>query len=769
MMGPIWQALWSHWRRAPLQLVAVVFGLALSTALWSGVQAINAEARASYDAAATTLGEGRYDQILPTAGDSFDQASYIALRRAGWLVSPVVEGHWPGAADGPRLRVIGLDPLTAPVGLAPVDLAGSGAQPAVDLAAFLGGKVIVTHPADQPSLTGQTDVPVVALASAVAGVALMDIGLAQHILNAPDRISRLIVAPEQPMGLPPLADVAPGLTLRRVGSDTDVAQLTDSFHLNLTAFGLLSFVVGLFIVQGTVRLAFEQRRGLVRSLRAMGVPLHHLIAALVAEIIALALLAGIMGVVLGYVMAAVLLPDVAATLDGLYGAQVAGSVQLRPIWWLSGLAMAVGGALIAAAGAIWHIARMPILSSARPRAWAEASRAQGRVMGGVAAVLLSMAAVLALWGDGLVSGFVLLACLLVGAALALPPLLRAGLAAAFAACEKRMQRQGRSPIWSWFWADTIQQVPGLSLALMALLLATSANVGVSTMVSSFRLTFQGFLDQRLAPELYLSFDTVAQAQAAAAQAAALPDVTEVLPVVSVRQVVAGQPAQVFGVRVGPTYRSNWRFLSSDGPAEDVWTAVDAGQAVVVNEQLARRADLWPGARVTVAPAVTLPVRGVVADYGNPLGQVVLAEDVFATLYPDAQATRFGLRTQVPQQVRAALVGAGMAKAAIVDQARIKAFSLDVFDRTFTVTAALNVLTLAVAGFAILMSLLTLAAQRVPQLAPVWALGVTRAMLGRLELVRTLALAVFTVVLAVPLGLALAWVLLNIVNVAAFGW
>ncbi|MGB1034334.1 MAG: ABC transporter permease, partial [Primorskyibacter sp.] len=105
MMGPIWQALWSHWRRAPLQLVAVVFGLALSTALWSGVQAINAEARASYDAAATTLGEGRYDQILPTAGDSFDQASYIALRRAGWLVSPVVEGRWPGAADGPRLRV----------------------------------------------------------------------------------------------------------------------------------------------------------------------------------------------------------------------------------------------------------------------------------------------------------------------------------------------------------------------------------------------------------------------------------------------------------------------------------------------------------------------------------------------------------------------------------------------------------------------------------------------------------------------------------------
>ena len=37
-------------------------------------------------------------------------------------------------------------------------------------------------------------------------------------------------------------------------------------------------------------------------------------------------------------------------------------------------------------------------------------------------------------------------------------------------------------------ADTRQQLPGLSLALMALLLALAANVGVGTMVASFRAT-----------------------------------------------------------------------------------------------------------------------------------------------------------------------------------------------------------------------------------------------------------------------------------------
>ena len=78
-------ALLSHWRRHPLQLFALLAGISLATALWSGVQAINAEARASYDTAAATLGEGQFDQLVPRAGETFDQEVYVALRRAGWL------------------------------------------------------------------------------------------------------------------------------------------------------------------------------------------------------------------------------------------------------------------------------------------------------------------------------------------------------------------------------------------------------------------------------------------------------------------------------------------------------------------------------------------------------------------------------------------------------------------------------------------------------------------------------------------------------------
>jgi putative ABC transport system permease protein len=86
-----------------------------------------------------------------------------------------------------------------------------------------------------------------------------------------------------------------------------------------------------------------------------------------------------------------------------------------------------------------------------------------------------------------------------------------------------------------------------------------------------------------------------------------------------------------------------------------------------------------------------------------------------------------------------------------NQAQIKAFSLEIFENTFRVTGALNVLTLGVASLALLTSLLTLSSLRLPQVAPVWALGTSRARLARTEVWRLMLLALLTFVLAVPGG------------------
>ena len=732
------KALLSHWWRNPVQLFAYLAGLALATALWSGVQAINSEARASYDAAAKTLGEGQYDLLIPKQGSRIPQDIYVLLRKSGWLVSPVIEERIND------VRLLGIDVVTSATGLP--NLAN--------------GQSAITY--DTLFANEETALKVSMLAdvtvdkSIAPGIAVGDIGLVQRILKRDD-LTRLILLPNQPIKQPSLGMVAPNLRIQSAHAVANVTELTGSFHLNLTAFGLLSFVVGLFIVNSTIGLAFEQRRGMIRTVRSLGVPMRTLIALITFEMMTLAVIGAGLGIILGYFIAAFLLPDVAATLRGLYGAQISGTLELRASWWVSGMVLALIGTAVALSSRIWQIVQMPLLASAKPRAWVVATASRFRWQLIIAITLLFSTVPLAMTLEGLLAGFILLGCLLIGAALALPPLLGGLLTL--------VQKYTVAPVWEWFWADTRQQLPGLSLALIALLLAVSANIGVSTMVSSFRQTFIAFLDQRLAPELFVEVDTAEQS--AALEMFLMNRQIEVLPLLSTQVVIADLPVDLYGIRVGQTYRNNWNFLDN---TLNAWDVIERGKAVVVNEQFARRADLWVGSLVQVSRDLILPIAGVVGDYGNPKGQIIITERIFKDLYPNLYASNFGVRTKDAAQLRSQIVNTlGIKNNAIINQVGIKALSLEVFERTFVVTSALNVLTLGVAGFAILMSLLTLADLRVPQLAPVWALGLTRRRLAWLELLRAVLLAGIVFVCAIPMGLALAWILLTIINVEAFGW
>jgi putative ABC transport system permease protein len=91
------------------------------------------------------------------------------------------------------------------------------------------------------------------------------------------------------------------------------------------------------------------------------------------------------------------------------------------------------------------------------------------------------------------------------------------------------QRSAHRPLAAWFWADSRQQLSGLSLALMALLLALAVNVGVGTMVESFSRTFISWLDGRLMADVYLNAADNTQAAEIRAWLQQRPEVEAILP------------------------------------------------------------------------------------------------------------------------------------------------------------------------------------------------------------------------------------------------
>jgi putative ABC transport system permease protein len=759
----------SHWRRHPMQLATLLIGLISATALWSGVQALNQQARTSYDRAAATFGGARTAMLVGRNGAPFPQQLYVDLRRAGWPVSPVLEGRIQ--IGGRAFRLLGIEPVTIPV-----EVGNAPAIGRAGLQAFLTppGEMLVApemlidlnlaEGATPPASDGTKLPPLRAQPQLVPGVVVVDIGTAQRLLKMPDQVSRLLIGKAKAARAPLESIAGDRLRLVEPDAESDLERLTDSFHLNLTAFGLLSFVVGLFIVNSAIGLAFEQRLPMLRTLRACGVSARMLNAVLVTELVSLALVAGIVGLVSGYFIAASLLPDVAASLRGLYGAQIPGELTLKREWWIAGLIISVAGALLAATTSLTKAIRLPVLAAAQPYAWQQAQHRWLLLQGALALAVLAAAGFLLWYGDSLVAGFAVLAGLLLGAALGLPSILEAVLSLG--------QRSARRALAVWFWADSRQQLSGLSLALMALLLALAVNVGVGTMVETFSRTFVGWLDGRLAADVYLIAPDDAKAVEIRAWLRQRPEVRAILQSGRADAQLDGAPIEILGLPDHATYRDHWPLLQSTA---NVWGRLIPGDAGFVSEQLARRLNLSIGDSVEIpvpGGSWTLEIVGIYADYGNPKGQIAVNIAALTRRFPGIPQTRLALRVwpaAVPELISALQDKFGLDGRNLVDQATVKAESTRIFNRTFAVTAALNAFTLGVAGVALLTSLLTLGNSRLPQLAPLWAIGITRRRLAAIELLKTMSVALITTLLALPLGLLVAWCLIAVVNVKAFGW
>ena len=287
------------------------------------------------------------------------------------------------------------------------------------------------------------------------------------------------------------------------------------------------------------------------------------------------------------------------------------------------------------------------------------------------------------------------------------------------------------------------------------------------MVGSFRTTFTGWIDQRLAAEVYVRANS--QKHAGELVSYLKDRVDAILPVTHLETRLGQSTGDLYGHVDHATYRDNWPLLSK---APEAWNKFAAGEGVLINEQLARNLNIVPGQAIDIAGKQRLPVLGVYSDYGNPRGQAIIVYERLVDWFETVPRLRFALRVapeKADQLVRDIQEKFSMGRENVINQTDLKAGSRKIFERTFSVTDALNVLTLTIAAFAIFTSLVTLAAMRLPQLAPVWAMGITRWELARLEILRAVLLAIFTIILALPVGLVFAWLLLNVVNTRAFGW
>jgi len=779
----ILKALLSHYWRHPWQTLFLCIGLVSGVGLWSAVQIINQHAVASYQQAQSLLGAQANYWIRSRLGTGIEQSLYIKLRRDGFRqVIPLIELE-VSTSEGISISIIATDLLVLP------ENEFEGGQPSQDFAETWLNFVQPPYRARVPPVLafelgleqgdqlelrdGRLLPPALIQTREQQGRrVLVDIGAAMSLAGS-NRLSYLAVGRIEPWEYARLAASLPDhLELIENQQHLDLQQLTASLHSHLTAMSLLSFAVGLFIVFNAVRFSLWYRRATLLDLRLMGCDLRRLFSAILCETLVWSLIGTASGFALGIVLAHALLPGLGASLQSLYDATVDAELGLS-VWTLL---QAWGITLL---GLVWALA-WPLYRQLKHSSLAAGSsttmladEAVARRRLALGALVLAGAAWLAYaYIETATQGFVVLGMILFAAAWMLPIILAWALRLVGHLLSQRYL------LTRWMVSDGWSQLPALRSAMMALLLALTANLGVGSLVDSFRGAFVGWLEIRQSADIYLRAPHLSYQQlvTSAANGSWLAASHHRIGV-STRW--RDRPSLIRGANTGAPDSlvfplSKWQ---GDSAASALKSWRENPEKILINEQVHFLAGVQVGEKVELSTDGGLQefeVVGVFYDYGNSYFQFYLPDHVLASHWSHYYSRGVALwlnrhNSEAMQQAEASLQAIGAQPGDWISQAQIRKLSVGIFDRTFAITAAMNLLTLIVAAIALLASLLAILQERLPQFAQWRALGLRQ--YEQLLLVAT-PLFIFCAIvwlLSIPLGALLSWILIHKLNIISFGW
>jgi putative ABC transport system permease protein len=218
-----------------------------------------------------------------------------------------------------------------------------------------------------------------------------------------------------------------------------------------------------------------------------------------------------------------------------------------------------------------------------------------------------------------------------------------------------------------------------------------------------------------------------------------------------------------------------RYRAAVGDWQATWAATEAG-GIIVNDPLANRYDIQVGDALTVQTdrgKHQFPVVGIAVDFDvNPV--IFMHDPVYRQWWDDDAISAVGLFVEPGRDVDEMVAElrrafGSRAELVITSHRGTRENALEVFDRTFAITIALQLLATLVAFIGILSTLMSLQLERVREIGVLRATGMTRRQLWRLSLFETGLIGTSAGLLAMPVGYVLALILIYIINLRSFGW
>lgn len=327
--------------------------------------------------------------------------------------------------------------------------------------------------------------------------------------------------------------------------------------------------------------------------------------------------------------------------------------------------------------------------------------------------------------------------------------------------------------------NIVRSLSRTSVLIASLMVMVSVFIGIEIMTKSFRASIETWVDGHIGGDINVSstneldrrldFDLLEQIQK-------LPQVTELSAynIHRIYSVVAGE-VHIFSY-IKDLSEKQWTW-TVQGP-DKMETFLEQGW-ILVSEIFARKHAFNPENEDTVTletmqGPVQFKVAGVFRDFFMGGGRAIVSRNVMKKYWGIDEITSMQIflnsRDEIEptiHRIKEMIPGTKMIK--VVSGQSIKQKILSVFDKTFAITIALQILTAIVAFTGILNSVMALLVERKKELGILRACGAKSDQVGRLMIMECGINGFLSGVLALPLGVFLAWVLIDIINQRSFGW
>ncbi len=806
-------------RRAPLRFSATVLGVAAGVAELVATLAAGRAALASLrEGVVEIAGRSRLEITSPGGVDEALLGTLRTVSRDA-VILPVVEDLVLCPALNDTLRLVGIDALVdgdaralaarraahIADGAAPsatgVDpdawrdfLRGEGAWVPAPLARTLGlsiGDTLAIEILARPvglRILGEFELP--AEASAFASTVWIDVALAQELAHKQGRLDRIELVPRLGVSLEQLEnDVAARLpagvrVAEPAARQRETAGMVRSLQFNLIALSGIAALVGGVLVATTLATSVVERRTTVALLRSLGASPGAIVRAILIEAACIGCLGGVLGVAAGFLGARAIVASMRATLSAVVAGAPPTPIRFDGEFALAGFALAIVIALSASVLPVLEALRTPPLQNLKRERPVPLS-VRARIRSLVVAIGFAIAAAL-LASLPAVDGLPIAA---LAAALCV-------LSALFALCGPAVDLVGRLGSRAAVWTPLRLACATLSAgrrraawAAGAVGVALALAISIATMVTSFRTAVVEWTERGVRASLAIRPHT---AQSGVPIGRLHPDVLEIARTQFGTEAVDAfhtTAARAFGESItvgGSSFEIAARHTgltfidAGDKRARDGGLVLlDAlhRRGAVVNEAFSRRFDRRAGDRIDIevgGQSLEREIVGVFVDYGESRGLVIVDQSDYASVVPrdsPRQITVFLPHDADTQQARRELLATldGRFAVDVLDSQEIRGYVMDVFENTFAITRALQLVASIVAVLAVSSVLFALVSERRAELALLSAIGASRWQVGASVCLQAGGLGAIGAIGGALAGLWIGFLLVTVVQPQSFHW